>query len=160
MSHRKTPPLPTIACSLAVDEVRRRVRELAMRGRMPGFIMGKGEIAFEAQSFGKQFDYRLFAILTPGELRFELRLCRRTPMILAVLLAVTLWPGVWLTDSMLKTYFDWYTMPTWIWYIPLTVIPVPFMWRRAVVHSRAAAEDSARELIERIRDALAPETGA
>lgn len=159
MSVPEHSPLPTIECHHAAQVAQEKVRELALRGKMPGFVLGKGEDLFEAQAFGHHLDYRMLASHEPGKLRFELRMARRVPAVLLVVLAVTIWPGVWLTDSMLKTYFDWYTIPTWIWYIPLTVIPVPFMWRRMVRQSRAAAEESARELIERIRVALSAGSG-
>lgn len=79
---------------------------------------------------------------------------RRMPWIYALLLIATVWPGVWVTDSMLKTYFSWYTIPTWWWYLPLSVIPLPWMWRSFMHKSRAAADASAREVITDIAAAV------
>lgn len=158
---------PGVQTMLTPGEVVDRVEALARRGKMPGFRRGSGGVLFSVEAFGKAFDYRLEA---RGEsrdgggclLRFALRPQRRTPILFGVILAATVWPGVWLTDSMLRTYFSWYQFSLWgeadrtmlvtcLWYLPLTVLPIPFFWRRTVKTSRAAAAESARVLAERIR---------
>jgi hypothetical protein len=65
------------------------------------------------------------------------------PWIFALILVLTIWPGVWLTDSMLRSYWDWYSATPWwstyVWYMPLTVPFCPVAMRSALRKSRAAA---------------------
>ena len=111
------------------------------------------------------FDYRLvgeFRDASEGSL-VGLRLVRlrRMPVLFAAVLAVTIWPGVWLTDSMLVTYFGWYSrwthsMPwlTYAWYLPLTAAPLPWMWRGFVRKSRAEAVASGAEMAQAVAQAV------
>jgi hypothetical protein len=114
------------------------------------------------------FDYRLVATMTdltePTKgTHIELRLVRlrKMPVLFAMILAVTIWPGVWLTDSMLTTYFGWYSswtlsMPwlTYAWYLPITALPIPWMWKRMCQKSATEASISGGEMVESITQAL------
>lgn len=123
---------------------------MSKRGKLPGFA----EISpteFRADAFATPFDHSLTCRLEPVEggtrLAFRVTMNRRMPWIYALVLLVTIWPGVWVTDSMLKTYFSWYTIPTWWWYLPVSVLPIPWMWRSFIRKSTSAAETSAREIV-------------
>ncbi|MBS0198305.1 MAG: hypothetical protein JSR77_16250 [Planctomycetes bacterium] len=139
---------------LGDDEILRRLEAAARRGKLAGFNDRDSSCLFSVAAFGDQFDYRLCAHsqAAPGSRRldFQLRMLLKMPLIMAVVLIITVWPGVWLTDSMLTTYFSWYTIPTWIWYIPLTVLPIPWMWKRMHGRSKAAATEHAKEQIAKI----------
>lgn len=132
-------PLPTLTTPLAPDQVIARLLALAKRGKLPEFH------AIEAGATPDRRDFRVLAFGSPydrdlfGEIRrsgagstitFRSRLKRKMPTITIATMAVSLWPGVWLTDSMLSTYFSWYPRNAWItvaWYIPLTLAAVPML---------------------------------
>lgn len=121
---------------------------------MPGFHPAVG--SFRVRIFGEAFERELIASIAPeGEgsvVRFRLRLMPMMPLVLGITTLVAIWPGVWLTDSMLKAYYppaqDWW--PTWAWYLPLTVLPLPWaarsMWRK----SQATAAEEVRKTIEAV----------
>ncbi|MBL8762155.1 MAG: hypothetical protein JNL50_12725 [Phycisphaerae bacterium] len=149
--------LARLATPLPPGEVMGRVAEMSKRGKLPGFAQSSpGE--FVAEAFATPFDHtlhcRVDAAPSGATLSFSLRMNRRLPWVYVLVLAVTIWPGVWVTDSMLKTYFSWYTIPTWWWYMPITVIPIPWMWRSFMRKSRTGADASARELIADIAAAV------
>lgn len=147
----------SLAPRAAIDACER----LARAGKLPGFERD-GELACRSRVFGQPFDRNLF--ITAAEaanggsvvrLRTELR--RRVPVIFAIIGVATVWPGVWLTDSLIQTYFSaaqTWLIKTWMWYLPLAIIPLPFaarsMWRK----SQAQAAEHFAELQERIAQAV------
>ena len=154
------PPAPApMAAPMDKLAVVRRMRALSQRGRLPGFE--ETADGFKALAYGWVFDFDLaFRIdespdgctLTPA-----LVLKRRMPAIVLALLAFSIWPGVWITDSMLSTYFTWYPHEFWktcVWYLPITILPMPWVWKTAIGRSRLLAEESARELADRVRSEL------
>jgi hypothetical protein len=65
---------------------------------------------------------------------------------------VSIWPGVWFTDSMLSTYFDWYPRSQWFtyaWYIPLSLLGIPAMWK-FFKHSEKKTHAESLEVIKKI----------
>ena len=158
-----TPPtpsdsLPPINSPHTSQEVVRRLESAAKKGRLPGFEAGgKGGELFSVDAFGQMMDYRLCAAAGPSALgtkiAFTLRAVRKVHMILAVMLIVTIWPGMWMTDSMIRSWFTGYTYPTyvtWAWYIPLAILPIPWMWWSGQKKSLAAAKVHAQEQIAKI----------
>lgn len=85
------------------------------------------------------------------ELSFAIRMKPKLAWVFGVVLVASVWPGVWLTDSMIRTYFPSYDYKTWMWYIPLTAPFVPLGLMQAIKKSRASAQIEAAEIIERIR---------
>jgi hypothetical protein len=144
------------ACVQPADQVRERLGELSRRGKLPGFGQSKvaGEVC-EFAAFGDPLDYAIGVVPESGRLRFRARMKRRTPLVFAVVGAVSVWPGSWLTDSMLRSYFESYDWNTYAWYIPLTVLPLPWMFLRMQRRSRASAYEHFREKLELIRAAVA-----
>lgn len=133
---------------------------LAARGKLPEFSPAPKPDLFTLPAFGEPFDYTLSARAQPDgpaetTLTFSLQRRWRLPLIMLILIAFTIWPGVWLTDSLIRTYWSTYDFPTWTWYMPVTVLPLPWMWRRMARKSRDAAQTHAAELRETIRAALA-----
>jgi hypothetical protein len=129
---------------------------LSRAGKLPGFKR-TSPTSGEARVFGQPFDSDLLvsAIDAPGGsvVRLSTRLRRKIPVLFAVVGVATVWPGVWLTDSLIQTYFsgasNW-VVKTWMWYLPLAIIPLPFaarsMWRK----SRDTAAEHFAELQQRI----------
>lgn len=150
--------LPVVRTALDHDQILARLEALARRGKLPGWRARPPDGLFEVACFGEPFDRRLVATAAaagPGtELGFRAPLLLKTPLIMGVVTALTIWPGEWLTHSMLTTYFSWYTISTWWWYIPLTVVPLVWMVPRMVRKSEAVCRQSAGEQIAAIESAL------
>lgn len=165
-------PFPPLEVHLTPDEVIQRLDLASRRGRLPGFEAHPPGALFKVDAWGAPFDSDLLARGTTDSkrtrLEFEVRLRRRMPLIFAVVLVCTVWPGVVITDSMLRLWFGWYNrlaqlpMFTWgdfhaftyLWYLPLTVLPLPWMWRGWMRRSCASAQASAREMIDKISKEL------
>jgi hypothetical protein len=65
---------------------------------------------------------------------------------------------VWLTDSLMGVYWPAYgvwsdQMPwlTYAWYLPVTALPLPWLWRSLTRKSAAMAAESAAKVTETIR---------
>jgi len=156
--HPSLDALPDVRTSLDPTAILSRLDALARRGKLAGFTPGHGDALFEAACFGEPFDRVLLARAAREDggtvLRFSTRLRRRVPAIFVAVTILTIWPGVWLTDSMLTTYFSWYTIPTWWWYIPLTVVPLFWMVPRMIRKSEGVCRESAAHQIAMIRESL------
>ncbi|MEO1584011.1 MAG: hypothetical protein AAFR96_05490 [Planctomycetota bacterium] len=144
-----------------------RAERLSKRGKLPGFAKSpaadpkarKG--LFTCSAFGAPFDFRLvvdhWQIEGTRTLSFRAEPLKKLPAVYAAVLAFTVWPGVVFTDSLLNTWFGWYPNAwwfTWAWYIPLTLLPLPWVWRSITRKSRAAALVHAYEQIERLTAAV------
>jgi hypothetical protein len=111
---------------------------------------------FAVRDFGHPFESVLNASFHPdlsgshNVVAFETRLKPLIPTVFAIGLILSVWPGIYIVDSMLRHYFSWYDIPTWWWYLPLTVPTPPWAMWAAIKKSRESATASALELIERI----------
>ncbi len=148
----------SINAPLSPTDTLAHVKALSRRGKLPNFTP-HADGSFTVTAFGQPFDHTLRGRISPAEggssITFTLSMARKTPIIMAAIVLFTVWPGVWLTDSMLKTYFTSYEFVTWMWYIPLTVLPLPFMWRKWHRQSVHQATEHAAESIQQITSALA-----
>lgn len=165
-------PLPALEAPLSTDEIVIRLDTASRRGRLPGFHARPEGALFQTDAWGTPFDSDLFATAegeaTHTRLGFDVRLRRRLPSIYAMLLVLTVWPGAPLTDSLLRMWFDWYYRLTqldffklgsfewftYAWYIPICVLPLPFMWKQWMRRSHATARVSALEMIAKIAGEL------
>ncbi len=153
-----------VRCSMDHDAMLEAFAKRARRGKLAEFragALGQHGGDFSVEAAGNPFDHRLIGTFD-GDAQnttITLRLIRlkMMPAIFAAVIIVSVWPGVWLTDSMLVTYFAWYSnwtqsMPwlTYAWYLPMSVLPLPWVWRGIVRKSRTEAVESAREMIEAI----------
>lgn len=149
----------TIRTPLAPDEAMRRLHAMARGGNLPEFE-NHGPVAFSAIAFGGTYDRTIDGFITGGadggsEVRITSRARYRLLAIVAVVYALATWPGAWITESMLQTYFPDSLVAnyTYWWYIPLMILGVPALvgqWRS----SQRAARQSEAELAERIAKAL------
>lgn len=133
---------------------------MSKRGKLPGYESDVSEGFAGVAAHGTPFDSRLMLHHSEGELGFELRLNPLMPRVFLILLIVTIWPGLPLTEGFLDS-FTWYAdlvarsgVKTWYWYLPLTVLPAPFAWKSAIAKSRASAFESAKETIGKIGEAI------
>lgn len=144
-------PLPIVRSSRTPSEAMERLALASRRGRLAGFQRDSGN-TFRATLFSEPFDHELLATVdeAPGgsAIHSRARMLPRLPVIFAVVLILTVYPGVLLTDSMIPGEWGW--IDTWIWYIPLTALPLPWIWARLMKKCRAAAGASAFELLHKI----------
>jgi hypothetical protein len=151
--------LPRLRTSLAADAVRVQLEAAARRGKLPGWraeVRGSGTSElFAVTDYGTPFESVLTArVESEGAagtvLSFTSAIKPAMPLVYAVVLVTTVWPGVWLTDSMLRSYFSGYSYKTWMWYLPLTAPFVPWAmwaaWKKSRTSGRAGAEESIRTI--------------
>lgn len=153
-------PMPRLRTKLTTDEVRRRLDAAARKGRLPGLRLegARDRELFEVREFGRPFESSLIAFRAagagaeaPGDIEFRLRLRQMIPWIFAIGLIASIWPGIYLVDSMLRHYFSWYTsIETWWWYLPLTVPTSPWAFMSAMKKSRESAASEAGSIIQKI----------
>lgn len=139
------------------------LKTMSKRGKLAGFQAGGESGSAVVDAHGTPFDSDLIVQSeSDGDqtrVRFQLIMRRKMPILFALILVVTIWPGLPLTESFMLS-FGWYerllgdSIETWMWYLPLTMIPAPFAWRSAILKSKKSAHQHAQETIERIRSVL------
>ena len=156
----KNKRLPEFQTQLSSDEIRRRLLSLSKKGKLPGYSSESDMGIASVAAHGAPFDSKLEIIHDSEKVTFEAHLLKLIPTIFAITLVVTIWPGLPLTDGFLRS-FVWYDnlmgkigIETWHWYLPLTILPAPFMFKSAIAKSKLAAHESALETIEKIRAIL------
>lgn len=165
MEHESNTPaapeeLAPISTALTANEVNARLLKLSKSGKLPGYE-GKPDNALAAvAAHGIPFDSKLYIRHDSGQLSFEVKLIQTMPILFLVMIIVSIWPGLPLTDAFMNS-FQWYErfqsstgVQTWYWYLPLTVVPAPFMWKSAIAKSNGSAKVSAIEAIEKISKAI------
>lgn len=161
------PSFPRLVTDLTPDEVIARLRKRSQQGKLPGFEHRGGHV-FRVLAFGQPYDKELIGSVAQApdrergsSVRFSTRLLRKLPVLVVVVMAVSIWPGVWLTHSLLITYFESYPQAMWItcaWYIPLCLIAIPAL-RKQYARSVAEADKHAHETAEAIARVIEAERG-
>lgn len=142
---------------------------LARRGKLAGFSAEglPDGVAFTVSAHGSPFDGVLAARVLPEpeatgggvRLDFTPRIKPAAVWIAGVVLALTVWPGVVLTESLIASMFPassaW--TYTWYWYIPMTAPFAPLALWQAIKRSRASIAAAGREVVERLRSDLSGE---
>jgi hypothetical protein len=151
---------------LSRSDVVARMRALSKAGKLPGFVEtrggGDGEL-FRVAAFATPFDRELIVRAdreseAETTLRWRLRVLPKLPIIMLVVSVLSVWPGVWLTDSMIRTYFPSYDFNTNLWYIPLTLASLAWYGWGAWKRSGAEARQSEAEAVAVMRAALTPDS--
>jgi hypothetical protein len=140
------------------SDILERLGTASRRGRLPGYTAGGGGGLFSVAAHGHPFDGLLTGRYVPGDggqpgrMVFELRLLPKLPAIFAIVLILSIWPGVWFTDELIAQYLPglWRPWVTYYWYLPLTVIPLPWAWASLMRKSRDSTRQAALEAIEKI----------
>lgn len=152
-------PLPTLRCALDAPEILARLDALARRGKLAGFEKLAPD-SFLLDAFGNPFDHDLSATIAVSgggssepisTISFSLRMRRRLPIIFAIVCLLTIEPGQYFIDQMIPGTWGW--IDTQLWYYPLAIIPLPFMWRSWLKKGRASAIDHAHEQIGKVAQA-------
>lgn len=159
--------LPVVRTPLSPAAAVEALEARARRGKLAGFTRGEGRGLFSITDFGAPFEYVLNAEaegIAPAEnagvetggtkLRFLVRMKPLMPAIFVVALVTSVWPGVWLTDSLLRTYFTGYDFQTWMWYLPLTAPFCPWAYWTAIKRSRGSAAAELAEVIPALTEEL------
>ncbi len=151
----EAPSARRLRTPLPAAEALSRLDQASRRGRLPGFEASAEGSGFRTLLYGEPFDHDLLARFEPSGdgtiIAFEIRPRLRLPIIFAIVILLAVWPGLPLTDSLLATYFSAYPNQMWVtaaWYLPLTLLPLPWMLRRMWRRSRESARE---EAVERIR---------
>lgn len=134
-----TSPLTPGAVVDALDKAARRGKLSGFRAVPDGFTL---------EVFGAPFDERLECTVRAagaGGTRIEPTLKRalKMPIIFAIVLALSVEPGRYFTDQLIPGEWGW--IDTRWWYYPITILPIPFMWRTLSRRSKAAAAEHAGE---------------
>lgn len=161
-SGHSTPATTAIGAEIVTphspEEIVSRLTSLAKRGDLPGFAPGRGEVLFSVAAHGSPFDKRVIAVCFRDggqtRLRFRTRLNRKSPLVMSLVTLITIWPGVWLTDSMLRTYFPGYDYATWMWYLPLSILPLPWAVRSVIRKTNRTTSESATQAIGTLAAAI------
>jgi len=133
----------------ALGELERRAR----RGKLAGFALENE--GFRCAAFGNPFDAELLGRFENESVEFSIRHKPMIPVIVWIVLALAVWPGTWMTDSILTTYFSsypWFISSFW-WQVIIAVLtasgaPVILKQQKA---SKVAQQEHALKSIEKIR---------
>lgn len=146
---------PTLRSGLSAAEVLDRLDRLSRRGRLPGYHATPSG-GFKVALFAEPIDRELIATIEPDAagvvIRFRARMKRRMPAAFAATIVVSIWPGVHLVDSLIPASWGWW--PTWTWYMPLVILPIPATVPGMLGKSRRRAEEHLAEQVERIAGAI------
>jgi len=147
--------IPALTTPLTPADMIAALDRLARRGKLPGFDP-RPDHGFTVSLFGEPFDMDLIAEAAPAgpgaRLTFRTRVRGKAPAVLAGAIAVSIWPGLPLMDAVIPAAWGWW--PTWWWYLPLVVGPLPFVLPGMFRKSRAAATDHLHEQLARIASAI------
>lgn len=155
----KRTELPTLETSLTSEEVFGRLLKLSKQGKLAGYAHQAGATHATVDAHGNPFDSDLKILHTGQAVEFELAMRKKLPVIFAVLLVITVWPGLPLTESFMLT-MGWYerlvsgSFETWMWYLPMTILPIPFVWRSSMMKSVRSAHEHALETVEKVRSII------
>lgn len=148
-------PLPTLKVELSPEQIAEKLDTAARRGKLAGFDR-QGPGLFSVEAFGQPFDHQLIATGEQADgkttLRFESKMLLKMPVIFAVVLLTTVWPGVYFMDQLIPGEWGW--IPTWWWYLPMAALPLPWVWRSLLRKSNAVAHASSLEMIEKVAGEL------
>lgn len=150
--------LRAIDTPLLPQEIVEQLRVASRRGRLAGFDpKPPGGGLFAAVAHGHPFDSLLIGDYQSaggggGRLTFRLLLQPKLPLSFAAILLLTIWPGVYFTDEVVAQLLPslWRPWVTYYWYLPLTVLPMPWMWKTIMRRSRRATQEHASEAIKGI----------
>jgi len=157
--------LATLSSEKSAEQICGALERLSKKGELPGFVAGGDGGLFSVDAQGTPFDRRF--VCDAGEsdgsthLAWRLETPRKWIVGIWAVLVLTVWPGLPITDSLLQTYFPgsygvwtsgWFK--TWMWYLPMTVLPIPWFWKSTMAKVRSSTLAHAIETREKIRVAI------
>lgn len=152
---RASGDISSVISPLAPGDALARLSSASKMGRLPGFTRDPGGKGFRVSVLAGIFDHDLRATMAPDagatRISFELLLRRRLPIIMVVVIVLSVWPGLPVTDSMLRLYFPAYHqwgIETWWWYMPLLVISIPPLWMQFRRSQREARTEAGEQIAQ------------
>ncbi|MDP1661766.1 MAG: hypothetical protein Q8L55_07605, partial [Phycisphaerales bacterium] len=114
-------PLPVLGVELSPPEILTKLAETARRGRLAGFEKGEKGVLFKTCVFSTPFEGELLARAEsagPGttRLRFSTQMKKKLLAGFIVILLVSIWPGLPVTESLLASI-----VPSWRWLWATTI---------------------------------------
>lgn len=155
-------PLPDLTVELSPTGILTRLEEAARRGRLAGFEAGEKGVLFKTCAFSSPFEGELLAHAESTDsggtrLRFSTRMKKKLLYVFVVVLLVSIWPGMPITESVLASLvpsWRWLWATTVWWYLPLSVIGAPWSLWVAVKRSRQEMAVSAPEMVAKVEKEL------
>lgn len=155
-------PLPALAVELSPTAILSKLEEASRRGRLAGFEQGEKGVLFKTCVFSTPFEGELLARSEPTEsggtrLRFSTRMNKKLLTVFVVILLVSIWPGLPVTESLLASLvpsWRWLWSTTIWWYLPLAVIGAPWSLWVAIDRSRKEMAVSAVEMVAKVEREL------
>jgi len=169
-------PLPEVSTTHYAPEILQRLEDAARRGKLAGF-QAVGQRAFEVEAFAIPFEHVLIGTVTPAmprtdedgasqatdthgastgsSIHFVARMPWRMPTVWLVILLVTIWPGLPLTELLIDMVCPagWWEY-TIYWYLPMSIVSLPLTMWWGFKKSSLMARASARKVIEKVDAAL------
>ena len=160
-----TAEMPALRITATGQAIVQKLEEAAKRGRLAGFERGSGDVLFKTCAFASPFDGELHARATASgdatELRFSTRMKQKLLWVFIVVLVLSIWPGLPITESLLASLLPslpWLWKSTIWWYLPLSIIGSPWAVYSAVKKSKAEMAVSAVEMVGKIQKELGAQT--
>jgi len=142
-------------------DIAQTVRSAAKRGALPGYNQPKQtDHLFTITDFGSPFESRLTVThnSTPAQgLTLRTAIKPITPIAIAAVLVLTVFPGVYLTDMFIREFFPGTLAARWVWWwhIGLSAPFLPFAfrtaWRKSQTTGREAAGKHAQSIQRLLR---------
>ncbi|MCU0688392.1 MAG: hypothetical protein MUE97_01420 [Phycisphaerales bacterium] len=149
--------------ALSAEAIVAKLDAAARRGKLAGFAAckpGSGEL-FVADAFGTPFEGVLVGMAQPAGTGTRLVFARRLkpvwPWGFGIVLVLSVWPGVELTESVLAAMFPgatWLWQTTYYWYLPLAIVGGIFGWIGAIKKSRLTVAVSSHETADKVKALL------
>ena len=168
----KEATLPRVLTPMTAVDLQKALAQRAKQGKLAGYQQ-QGARSFTLDAAGGLYERTLIATIISDtgdkdehtEIWFEGKLKRTIPIVVIAVLIFTIWPGVWFTDSILSTWFNWYRMGFWwtcAWYIPLTLLAVTAFWANFKKSERESWADAQKAIgkIAKIGDGEVVEAGS
>lgn len=157
----------TVLSPLTGEAIVAACNKAARRGELPGFAPlaaagaarltkatgpgSDGDPLFTAEADSQPFDATILATAlgaggAPGTtVRLSVSLNRKMPLIYWIVLIVSVWPGVIVTETAIKMIvpgWRWLWETTWYWYLPLSIVSIPMVLIPSYRKSKASARAS------------------
>ena len=146
-----------LTVALTPEQIVAKLDAAARRGKLAAFERRAAPLLFRVEAFGTPFEGTLNATASTSAEGTTLTYSRAFrpawPWGFAMVLILSVWPGVVLTESLLAATFPswtWLWKTTYYWYLPLAIVGGIWGWIGAIKKSRLTVAASAHEMAEKI----------
>ena len=156
--------LPDIVTDVSPGEIAERLSKASRRGDVSGFE--RDGSSWYITRFGAPFESMLRPTVEAhgdgSRITFTRSLKPVMPAVFAVVTVLTVWPGVWLTESLIASMFaesSFWKYTTW-WYLPLAIVGGAWGLWAAWRQSNSTGDREGAERVEKIARVLGGEAAA